>query len=122
MSAYRSPDTRIPLSDHTIGSLLVERAATYPDRIALIATPHGSNEIQRLTYRQLYTCALQVAGALRELCGAGEYVALWAPIWGRPPRSPRRKQPRTIDHLLNQTVGKVLDQFDIEHSLFDRWS
>jgi len=29
---------------------------------------------------------------------------------------------RTIEDLLNQTAGNVLDQFDIEHNLFERWS
>lgn len=31
-------------------------------------------------------------------------------------------QPRTIDDLLNQTAGKILDQFQIPHDLFRRWS
>jgi 3-polyprenyl-4-hydroxybenzoate decarboxylase len=31
-------------------------------------------------------------------------------------------KPRTIEDLLRQTAGKVLDQFDIEHQLFQRWS
>jgi len=29
--------------------------------------------------------------------------------------------PKTIDDLLNQTEGKILDQFAIEHTLFRRW-
>lgn len=29
--------------------------------------------------------------------------------------------PKTLDDIINQTVGKILDQFDIEHSLFKRW-
>jgi len=29
--------------------------------------------------------------------------------------------PKTIDELINQTVGKVLDQFNLEHTLFRRW-
>jgi flavin prenyltransferase len=29
--------------------------------------------------------------------------------------------PKTIMDVVDQTVGKVLDQFDIEHSLFRRW-
>jgi 4-hydroxy-3-polyprenylbenzoate decarboxylase len=29
--------------------------------------------------------------------------------------------PKTVDDLINQTVGKVLDQFHIEHHLFRRW-
>ena len=30
-------------------------------------------------------------------------------------------RPETVDDLLSQIVGKVLDQFDIEHRLFSRW-
>ena len=30
-------------------------------------------------------------------------------------------QPQTIDDLINQTIGKILDQFEIEHDLFRRW-
>jgi 4-hydroxy-3-polyprenylbenzoate decarboxylase len=30
-------------------------------------------------------------------------------------------KPKTIDDLVNHVVGKVLDQFGIEHGLFKRW-
>jgi len=30
-------------------------------------------------------------------------------------------QPRTIEDLVDFVVGKILDQFDIPHSLFKRW-
>lgn len=39
-----------------------------------------------------------------------------------PPMPAFYHQPRSIDDLLNQTAGKVLDQFAIEHNLFQRWS
>lgn len=29
--------------------------------------------------------------------------------------------PKTIDDIINHTVGKVLDSFHIEHNLFNRW-
>lgn len=39
-----------------------------------------------------------------------------------PPMPAFYHQPKTIDDLLMQTCGKVLDQFGIEHDLFRRWS
>ena len=39
-----------------------------------------------------------------------------------PPTPAFYHQPRTIDDLINQTVGKILDQFSLEHQLFRRWS
>ena len=39
-----------------------------------------------------------------------------------PPMPAFYHRPRTIEDLLNQTVGKVFDQFGIEHRLFERWS
>jgi 4-hydroxy-3-polyprenylbenzoate decarboxylase len=30
-------------------------------------------------------------------------------------------RPKTMDDLINHIVGKVLDQFGIEHSMFKRW-
>jgi 4-hydroxy-3-polyprenylbenzoate decarboxylase len=30
-------------------------------------------------------------------------------------------RPKTIGDLVDQTVGKVLDQFGLHHDLFERW-
>lgn len=38
-----------------------------------------------------------------------------------PPAPAFYHQPKTIEDLLNQTVGKILDQFGITHDLFQRW-
>jgi polyprenyl P-hydroxybenzoate/phenylacrylic acid decarboxylase-like protein len=38
-----------------------------------------------------------------------------------PPVPAFYHQPRSIEDLLAQTAGKVLDQFGIEHALFRRW-
>ncbi len=39
-----------------------------------------------------------------------------------PPVPAFYHRPQTIRDLIDQTVGKVLDQFGIEHRLFRRWS
>ncbi|HIE08067.1 MAG TPA: UbiX family flavin prenyltransferase [Desulfarculaceae bacterium] len=38
-----------------------------------------------------------------------------------PPMPSFYHNPKTIDDIINQTVGKVLDNFGIEHNLFTRW-
>lgn len=38
-----------------------------------------------------------------------------------PPMPAFYIMPKTLDDIINQTVGKALDQFDIEHHLFRRW-
>lgn len=38
-----------------------------------------------------------------------------------PPMPAYYHLPQTIDDIINQTVGKVLDQFNIEHNMFARW-
>lgn len=39
-----------------------------------------------------------------------------------PPMPAFYHKPQTVDDIINQTVGKVLDQFGLEASLFKRWS
>ncbi|HSB05535.1 MAG TPA: UbiX family flavin prenyltransferase [Thermodesulfobacteriota bacterium] len=38
-----------------------------------------------------------------------------------PPMPAFYTHPRTIDDLINHTVGKILDLFEIDHNLFVRW-
>lgn len=39
-----------------------------------------------------------------------------------PPMPAFYHKPQTIDDIINQTVGKVLDQFSLEANLFKRWT
>jgi 4-hydroxy-3-polyprenylbenzoate decarboxylase len=39
-----------------------------------------------------------------------------------PPVPSFYHKPQTIEHLVDQTVGKALDQFGISHELFTRWA
>jgi 4-hydroxy-3-polyprenylbenzoate decarboxylase len=39
-----------------------------------------------------------------------------------PPMPAFYHRPNTLQDIIDQTIGKVLDIFDIEHNLFPRWS
>lgn len=72
-------DASVPLVDHTVCSLLAERAVTHGDTTALIGTRHGDGLEVRLTWSELHDEAQHVATALRRLASPGDFVALWAP-------------------------------------------
>lgn len=55
-------------------------------------------------------------GHLRLLCAVAEFGGVIL-----PPMPAFYHMPKTIDDIVNQTVGKALDQFNIEHNLFKRW-
>ncbi len=38
-----------------------------------------------------------------------------------PPMPAFYHRPTKIDDIINHTVGKILDQYDIEHQMFQRW-
>ncbi len=55
-------------------------------------------------------------GHLRLMAEVTEYGAIVL-----PPMPAFYHQPKTIADLVDQTVGKVLDQFGIDHDLYRRW-
>ena len=55
-------------------------------------------------------------GHLRLMTAATEYGAVIL-----PPMPAFYHHPNTISDLVDQTVGKVLDQFGLEHDLYMRW-
>lgn len=77
--SYLPADTSVELSDLTVPALLADRAASYPDRLALVATRHGDGVEVRLTYAELYDEAQRIATGLRRVAEPGDHVALWAP-------------------------------------------
>ncbi|GAA5129643.1 class I adenylate-forming enzyme family protein [Haloechinothrix salitolerans] len=72
-------DDSVALVDHTVGSLLTERATEQPGALALVGTAHGTDDERRLTYAELHAEACQVARALLRRVRPGDFVALWAP-------------------------------------------
>jgi 4-hydroxy-3-polyprenylbenzoate decarboxylase len=55
-------------------------------------------------------------GHLRLMAAATEYGAVVL-----PPVPSFYHEPKTIADIVDQTVGKMLDQFGLEHRLFKRW-
>ncbi len=55
-------------------------------------------------------------GHLRNMAQATEIGAVIL-----PPVPAFYHAPKTVDDIIDQTVGKILDQFRIEHHLFRRW-
>lgn len=55
-------------------------------------------------------------GHLRLMAQATEYGAVIL-----PPMPAFYHRPKTIADLVDQTVGKMLDQFGVEHDLYQRW-
>ncbi len=52
--------------------------------------------------------------SMERLCKMGAIIM--------PPVPAFYHRPKTIEDIILHTIGKVLDQFDIEHDLFKRWS
>jgi 4-hydroxy-3-polyprenylbenzoate decarboxylase len=55
-------------------------------------------------------------GHLRNMVRATELGAVIL-----PPMPAFYHAPKTVDDIINHTIGKILDQFHIEHALFRRW-
>ncbi|WP_416979262.1 class I adenylate-forming enzyme family protein [Streptomyces sp. T028] len=77
--SIRLADTTLPLSPHTVGSLLRAVAGERPDTVALEAIPDDHSPSRRWTYAQLLAEAESIAAGMRERVGSGARVALWAP-------------------------------------------
>ncbi|MFF7647177.1 AMP-binding protein [Streptomyces canus] len=72
-------DESVPLVDHTVGSLLEQRARERADAPALLGTAYATGAIRRLSYQELETEARRVAHALQRDAAPGDFVAIWAP-------------------------------------------
>ena len=93
--------------------------------LSAIAHSYDNNLIARAASvqlkegRKLVLCPRETPlhlGYLKNMTAACEMGAVIL-----PPLPAFYHKPTTIEELINQTVGKVLDQFGIEHQLFQRW-
>ncbi len=57
------------------------------------------------------------AGHLRQMMDLAQLGAVIL-----PPVPAFYHKPKTIDDIVNHTIGKILDRFDIDHNLFERWA
>ena len=100
-----------PCSMKTISAL----ANSYTDNLITRAGDIALKERKRLVLLARET-PLHL-GHLRNLVKLTEMGAVVA-----PPIPGFYHKPQTIQDLIDLSVGKVLDLFDIEHNLFTRWS
>jgi 4-hydroxy-3-polyprenylbenzoate decarboxylase len=89
---------------HSLNDNLLIRAAdvTLKERRKLVLIPRET---------PLHLGHLKAMAAITEMGG----VIL-------PPVPSFYHRPSTIEDIIDQTVGKVLDQFNIPHQLFNRWA
>jgi flavin prenyltransferase len=122
---YGFHDLTAPLSS---GSFRTDGMIIIPCSIkTLSAVAHSYNEnlmarAADVTLKELRRLVLAVretplhTGHLRLMLEASEIGAiLFPPIPGF------YHKPKTLDDIVNHTVGKILDLFEIEHNLFERW-
>lgn len=122
---YSYTDMGAPIAS---GSFMTEGMIVIPCTVKTlsgIANCYADNLIVRaadVTLKEKRKLALVVRetplhqGHLRLLKMAAE---MGAHIY--PPVPSFYHQPKTIDDIINQTVGKILDYYAIEHDLFKRW-
>jgi fatty-acyl-CoA synthase len=68
-----------PVLDTTVGGILRDAAAQYPDAEALVEARADGSIGRRWTYRELHADAERLADALLSRYASGERIAIWAP-------------------------------------------
>jgi flavin prenyltransferase len=89
-------------------------ANSYNENLMLRAADVTLKERRRLVLA-VRECPLHT-GQLRLMLDASEMGAIVF-----PPVPAFYHKPESLDDVLNHTIGKILDLFDIEHTLFKRW-
>ena len=77
--AFFPPQTDAELRDITVGELLRETAARYPDAIAMVDVAIDGTVGQEWSYRELLETSERLAIGLASRFEPGERVVVWAP-------------------------------------------
>ncbi len=122
---YRPDDLAAPVSS---GSFQIDGMVVIPCSIKSLSGIVNSYNDTLLTraadvtlkeQRKLVICPRETPlhkGHVELMLKAVEYGAVLL-----PPFPAFYHKPQKIQDIIDQTVGKILDQFSIQHTLFDRW-
>lgn len=100
----------IPCSMKTLSGI----AHSYSDNLLIRAA-----DVTLKERRPLLLCVRETPlhqGHLRLMLAASELGAIIM-----PPTPAFYHNPKTIDDIINQTVGRILEQFNIKHTLYQAW-
>ena len=100
----------IPCSMKTLSSIAVGYDETLISRVAGVTLKESRKLV--LVTRETPLTAINLENMLK-LARLGVVIL--------PPMPGFYTNPKSIDEIVNHTVGKCLDQFDIEHDLYRRW-
>jgi 4-hydroxy-3-polyprenylbenzoate decarboxylase len=100
-----------PCSVKTVSALANSYASTLIARAGDVTLKEGRTLVAVVRETPLHVGHLRQMLALAEIGG----VIL-------PPMPAFYHRPRTIDDLVNHTVGRVLDRFNIPHTLVPEWT
>jgi 4-hydroxy-3-polyprenylbenzoate decarboxylase len=100
----------IPCSIRTVSAIAYGMADNLLIRAADVTLKEGRRLVLVVRETPLHV------GHLRSLLAAAEAGAVIL-----PPMPAFYNHPRTLEHLVDHTVGRVLDRFDIPHALSQRW-
>jgi 4-hydroxy-3-polyprenylbenzoate decarboxylase len=100
----------IPCSIRTVSAIAYGMADNLLIRAADVTLKEGRRLVLVVRETPLHV------GHLRSLLAAAEAGAVIL-----PPMPAFYNHPRTLEHLIDHTVGRILDRFDIPHALSARW-
>ena len=124
-AVYKNDEIEAPISSGSFQTLGMVVAPCAVKSLSAIANSYNDTLLARAAdvvlkeRRKLVLVVRETPlhlGHLRLMAQVTEYGAVIL-----PPVPSFYHRPKTIDDIVAQTVGKILDQFQLEHKLFRRW-